>query len=58
MGRERVVEQVLQLGWTRRFAVLTEPSYSTLSVKEDGLGEVPDAVTLCARAFIYCNRQL
>ena len=41
MGRELVgvVEQVIQLGLARRFALLAEPSYSTLAVKEDGLGE-------------------
>ena len=59
MSRElvAVVEQVLQLGLARRFAVLAEPSYSTVAVEEDGLGKIPDAVALCARAFIYRNGQ-
>ena len=59
MSRElvAVVEQVIQLVLARRFALLAEPSYPTVAVEEDGLGKIPDAVALCARAFIYRNRQ-
>jgi len=59
MGRKlvSVVEQVLQLGLARHFAFLAEPSYPTVAVEEDGLGKIPDAVALRARAGVHCNGQ-